>query len=136
MFLGGAIDQGDAPDWQGYVIERLQDTRLTLLNPRRSDWNEYATDEEVRAQIHWELTAQTQSALNVYAFTTNSLAPVTMLELGVYGSRKPASCVVCMEPGFYRSVNIEVTCAELGVTVVKSFDELIRYIRAFFRFFE
>ena len=110
IFLGGAIDQGRAPNWQRELVLALAGQHLTLLNPRRDDWDSGASEDTVKEQIIWEHNAQCASTLNVYAFPTGTTAPVTMLELGLFGARNPSSTVVWMDPGFYRSLNIEVSC--------------------------
>ena len=39
VFLAGSIEQGKAIDWQKYVTQKLQDTDITVLNPRRDNWD-------------------------------------------------------------------------------------------------
>ncbi len=39
IFLAGSIEMGKAIDWQSEVVNALADTDLTLLNPRRADWD-------------------------------------------------------------------------------------------------
>lgn len=39
VFLAGSIDQGKAINWQQQITDALQDTSLTILNPRRDDWD-------------------------------------------------------------------------------------------------
>jgi hypothetical protein len=39
IFLGGAIDQGKAANWQKKVVKHLKDLDVIVLNPRRDDWD-------------------------------------------------------------------------------------------------
>ena len=52
VFLAGAIDMGDAVDWQSQVIKKLKgQNNLVLINPRRKKFTPDTLDE----QIKWEL---------------------------------------------------------------------------------
>lgn len=39
VFLAGSIEQGKAEDWQTELTNRLKDANVTILNPRRDNWN-------------------------------------------------------------------------------------------------
>ena len=39
VFLAGSIEQGAADDWQTAVAAELQDLEITILNPRRDEWD-------------------------------------------------------------------------------------------------
>ncbi len=39
IFLAGAIDMGQAEDWQTKVSEAITQFDVLVLNPRRDDWD-------------------------------------------------------------------------------------------------
>ncbi len=51
LFLAGGIT--NCPDWQLELVERLKDTNLTLINPRRKNFQENNLELE-QQQISWE----------------------------------------------------------------------------------
>ncbi|MFD1959884.1 nucleoside 2-deoxyribosyltransferase domain-containing protein [Novosphingobium panipatense] len=61
VFLGGSIEMGAARDWQADLIAALSDEQVTVLNPRRPDWDPnwkpVASEPNFRQQVQWELAA-------------------------------------------------------------------------------
>ena len=113
MFIGGSIDNGAAEDWQAAVVKKYSDLQIAFVNPRRAMWNPDASDEEVRAQITWELDALDDVDSIVIYFHPQSKAPVALLELGLYATSKKIT-VIC-PPEFWRATNVEMVCTRLKI---------------------
>ena len=127
IFLGGAIDQGEAEDWQAKVVEALEDLDVTILNPRRdnwdSSWEQDIENKEFRQQVEWELKAQEDASLVLYVLLEDSKGPVTMLEIGHFAPDKDA--VLCIEEGFYRQGNLDIFAKRYKIPIYHDFDEML-----------
>ena len=127
IFLAGAIDQGQAEDWQAKVTEALQEFDITILNPRRDhwdpNWDQHAENPKFREQVEWELDAQEASDMVIFVFTKDSKAPITFLEFGLFAPHKDA--VVCAEEGFYRQGNLDIVAERHKIPMYHDLDEMI-----------
>jgi hypothetical protein len=127
IFLAGAIDQGQAEDWQEKVARALDGFDITILNPRREhwdpSWDQTPENPQFREQVNWELDAQEAADMVLFVFTKDSKAPITFLEFGLYAPKKDA--VVCCEEGFYRSGNIQIVAERLKVPVYDNLDDML-----------
>ena len=135
IFLAGAIDQGKAEDWQAKVSQALGEFDITILNPRRDDWDsswdQDADNPQFREQVEWELDAQDAADLIVFVFTKDSKAPITFLEFGLFAPKKEA--IVCAEEGFYRSGNLDIVAERHKVPMYHNLDEMIGDLQAVLR---
>jgi len=122
VFLGGAIDQGKAANWQEKVVKALGDLDGLILNPRRDDWEESIDNPEFRKQVEWELKAQEGADLRLYVLLDDSKGPVTMLEIGLFAKK---DSVLCIEEGFYRRGNLEVIAERYNVPIYRKLDEML-----------
>lgn len=120
IFLAGAIDMGAAVDWQAYVIDKLQDKRCILFNPRRATAFTPAMLDE---QIEWELDAMTHADAILMWFPKDSKAPVAMFETGLF--LESGKLYLGVEPGFYRARNLELTSQYFSRRIFGSLDELL-----------
>lgn len=127
IFLAGAIDQGKAEDWQSRVARYLDGLDITILNPRRDDWDsswEQTIDNpQFKEQVLWEVKAMEAADLIVFVFTKDSKAPITFFELGAFGTTKDA--IVCAEDGFYRQGNLDIYCEYFDIPIYHDLDEMI-----------
>ena len=127
IFLAGAIDQGQAEDWQEKVARALDEFDITILNPRRDhwdpSWDQTPENPEFRQQVEWELDAQEAADMVIFVFTKDSKAPITFLEFGLFAPKKDA--VVCAEDGFYRSGNLQIVSERLNVPYYDNLDEML-----------
>jgi Nucleoside 2-deoxyribosyltransferase like len=132
VFLAGSIDMGSATDWQAALAQQLAHVPGVLVNPRRLDWgNAPAADTDsgqLRDQIGWELEALEQADLVAFHFAPGTLAPITLLELGLVCCRQPA--VVCCPPDYWRHVNVRMLCERYGVPQVADLAGLAHSIAA------
>ena len=127
-FLAGSIEMGAAVDWQKEVIEKVKDLNVTILNPRRLDWDptwkQGPNEQPFRDQVIWELLSIAKSDLVFFYFDPNTKSPISLLELGlcVGGGKK---VIVCCPPTFYRYGNVKITCELTEVTVFDTLDEAV-----------
>lgn len=132
IFLGGSIDMGAAENWQERLTKDLSGYEdLVILNPRRDDWDSSWVQDptpgtQFYEQVEWELECQEQADLNVYYFTADSKAPITLLELGLFAQD---NVLVCCPKEFYRYGNVKMVCDRYAVTMVETYDDLIKLIR-------
>jgi len=124
VYLAGAIDMGDAENWQQDVISRFAGIEeMVLLNPRRSKF----TDAMEQAQIEWELEAMDDADLIFMWFPKESEAPISLLEMGLY--LRSGKLLLGVEVGYYRQRNIELTARRYNVTVFYSLDDLVQQVK-------
>lgn len=132
VFLAGSIDMGDAPRWQDTLVAALADTELTVLNPRRDDWDaswaQSIDDPRFCGQVEWELEGLERADLVAMVLDPGTRAPISLMELGLHaqGDR----LVVCCPPGFWRKGNVDIVCRRYGVPVVVTIEALIDQVRA------
>jgi len=134
IFLAGTIDMGKAADWQKMVEEKLSTFGewLTILNPRRDDWDDSweqsIDDPQFNEQVTWELDGQKAANLIIFCFAMDeegakeAKAPITLLELGMFHNKQ---AVVCCPQGFYRKGNVDIVCKRFGIPVYEDFDAML-----------
>jgi hypothetical protein len=123
VFLGGAIDMGDAPNWQAQIIEMLSGQEsLVLINPRRPSFTPDILDEQIR----WELEALEKADLIIIWFPVKAKAPISFLEVGLY--MNSGKLIVGAEEGFYRRRNLELTCEHFETPLRQSLGEIVHDI--------
>lgn len=130
IFLAGTIDNGNSVDWQKTVKEYAEKSpisdRLVLMNPRRADWNPNATVQDVEDQINWELDCLEKADAILMYIKGDSLAPITLLELGLH-ARGNKLHVVC-EEDYWRYTNVRVTCERYNVCLGNDLKEAMDYL--------
>jgi hypothetical protein len=116
VFLAGSIEMGRAEHWQSMVEQALADLPITILNPRRDEWDasweQSINNPQFREQVEWELEAQERASIIAMYFAPGTQAPITLLELGLFA--RSGKLVVCCPPGFWRRGNVQVVCARMG----------------------
>jgi hypothetical protein len=131
VFLAGSIDNNSAADWQTEVITKFANEDVTLLNPRRVEWNpEWEQDisnPEFAFQVNWELDALEAADLIMLYFDPNGPAPITLLELGLFAKSK--KIILCCPEGYWRRGNVQVVCERYGIEMVADLDALIQRTR-------
>jgi hypothetical protein len=125
VFLAGAIDMGEADDWQKEVIDSLKDVPCVILNPRRKDWDKSwkqdIENDKFREQVEWELKGLEQCSLIALCLTKDSKAPISLLEMGLHIS--DGRMIVHCPEGFYRKGNVDIVCEKYGVPVLQDFED-------------
>ena len=139
IFLGGSIDMGAAENWQERLSKDLADysDELVLVNPRRDDWDSSWVQDptpgtQFYEQVDWELEQQEDVSMIVYYFAAESKAPITLLELGIFGrglGPGPFNVIVCCPKEFYRYGNVKMVCDRYNIKMVESYDDLLEEMR-------
>lgn len=131
VFLAGSIEGDTAQKWQDIVIEKLADTSVTLLNPRRDEWDtswkQDINNPKFNEQVSWELEALEEADLVIMYFDKSTKSPISLLELGLFA--QSGKLVVCCPEGFWRKGNVDIVCERYGVTQVNSLKELIEEVK-------
>lgn len=131
VFLGGSIDMGGAPDWQAAMTAALSDMEVTVLNPRRADWNpdwrSEADEPEFLRQVEWELAALESADVIVMYFAPGTQSPISLLEMGLHA--RGGKLIVLAPAGFWRKGNVDITARAYGVRQVRTMDELTAAVR-------
>lgn len=128
VFLAGSIEMGKAENWQTKLTEQFKDTDVTILNPRRDDWDsswvQSIENAQFREQVEWELKALEDATHILMYFDPNTKSPISLLEFGLYA--QSGKLIVCCPDGFWRKGNVEIVCNRYHVPMVDSFDYLFR----------
>jgi hypothetical protein len=131
LFLAGSIEMDRAERWQDRVVADLSGVDVTILNPRRDNWDSTwkceIDNEQFREQVEWELDALEAADVIAMYFAPDTRAPITLLELGLYAKSKKA--IVCCPAGFWRKGNVDVVCARYGVHTEPDLASLISAAR-------
>lgn len=131
VFLAGSIEMGQAEPWQAAVEQEFANSAITVLNPRRDEWDasweQSICNPQFREQVEWELEAQERATVIAMYFAPATQSPITLLELGLFA--RSGKLVVCCPEGFWRRGNVEVVCARYGVPLVAGLPDLVQAIR-------
>jgi hypothetical protein len=131
VFPAGSIEMGSAEHWQAVVEEALADLPVTILNPRRDEWDasweQSIRDPRFSEQVEWELTGLEVGDVVAMYFAPATKAPVTLLELGLCA--RSNRLVVCCPEGYWRRGNIEVVCGRYAIPLVDNLPALISAVR-------
>jgi nucleoside 2-deoxyribosyltransferase len=120
IFLAGSIEMGKAIDWQSEIIALLGKRNLTVLNPRRKDWDsswkQDPANPQFREQVEWELNGLEAADIVFFYFDPKTQSPISLMELGLMLG-KSKEVVVCCPKEFHRWANVVITCQSEGVEV-------------------
>ncbi|KAK7537060.1 uncharacterized protein J3D65DRAFT_364538 [Phyllosticta citribraziliensis] len=128
VFLAGSIEMGKAVDWQTEITSTLSHLPITIMNPRRPDWNndwkQDISDPRFKEQVDWELDCQDRADVIAMYYDKGTQSPITLLELGLYA--KSRRIVVACPEGYWRRGNVQVVCDRYGVELLGSLEELVK----------
>lgn len=131
IFLAGSIEMGAAVNWQEQVTTALEGKDITILNPRRDDWDsswvQSINNDQFREQVEWELDALSKADGIIMYFDPNTKSPISLLELGLH-ARHPG-LVVCCPEGFWRKGNVDVVCKKYDIAQIPTLEELIAKLK-------
>lgn len=131
LFLAGSIEMGKAVDWQTKITNALADMPVTILNPRRDDWDssweQKASNKQFAKQVNWELDALNVVECIAMYFDPSTKSPISLLELGLHAKNR--NLIVCCPEGFWRKGNVDIVCQRNSITQVNTLDELIEAVR-------
>lgn len=133
VFLAGSIEMGAAEPWQQKLTEALKDLDVTVLNPRRDDWDktwkQSADFPQFREQVEWELEGQENSDVIALYFDPQTKSPISLLELGLFGDSSDTQMVVFCPEGFFRKGNVDIVCERYEIEQAKDWDEFVAKVR-------
>lgn len=141
IFLAGSIEMGTAEDWQKRVTKKLEASDLVInyplniFNPRRDDWNpdlkQEKNDPTFYQQVTWELDHLDMSTVIAMYFASDTLSPISLLELGLYA--QTGKLVVLCPNNFWRNGNVDILCSRYGIPIFTNEDawlvEIINRLR-------
>jgi hypothetical protein len=126
VFLAGSIEMGKARLWQDELTKLLSDMKITVLNPRREDWNKEWKQETdfgpFKQQVDWEMDHLEVADVIALYFQPGTMSPISLLELGLHAASRKV--IVCCPKDFWRRGNVEIVCMRYGLTMVETFEEL------------
>ncbi len=104
IFLAGGIT--GCPDWQQDMRRRLDQTSLTLINPRRADFP-IGDPGAAQDQIKWEHEHLHRASGIMFWFCAETLNPIVLYELGAWSTTdKPI--FVGVHPDYKRIQDVEI----------------------------
>lgn len=131
VFLCGSIDGNTAENWQERLTTELNDLDITVVNPRRDDWNnewkEDISNSQFREQVEWELDSQDDVDVIPVYFDPKGKAPITLLELGLYADT--GKMIVCCPTGYWKRGNVEIVCKRYGIPFYSDFKPFVSAVR-------
>lgn len=130
LFLAGSIEMGTAEKWQDRVCKFFEYSEITILNPRRDDWDssweQKESNDQFREQVMWEIKGQEVADYILMYFDPNTKAPITLLELGLFAESEKL-IVVCPD-GFWRKGNVEVVCKYHEIPLYNDLDKALQVL--------
>lgn len=126
VFLAGGIT--NCGDWQQDMVNLLKDSNLTILNPRRIDFDIAKVDNTIE-QINWECKTMWESDLVVFWFPQETVCPITLFELGLNLGRWK-KVLVGVHPNYSRKLDLEVQVPlyNRNIKIANSIHELAEQI--------
>lgn len=137
IFLAGSIEQGKAALWQRDTLVELQDLPVTVFNPRREVWDDQMVQDisnpVFKEQVDWELDMLEKADIVFMYFQSETLSPITLLELGVVATWKdmaddPPYVILVCEPGFWRRGNVQIVCERAGIRVLPTLERGVNHL--------
>lgn len=129
LFLAGGIT--NCPDWQADLVELLEDTDLTVFNPRRKH---FPIDDPNAAhdQIKWEFDHLRKAASISFWFPKESICPIALYELGAWSMTEKPLFVGC-HPEYQRRLDIEEQTSLIrpGINIVYALNDLASQIKIY-----
>lgn len=104
VFLAGGIS--NCPNWQHELANKLRDTELFLINPRRHNFP-MGDQVEGEKQIKWEHNYLRRANVVSFWFPEETLCPITLFELGAVSATDKPLFVGC-HPNYKRKFDIEI----------------------------
>lgn len=122
IFLGGSIEDGNAPNWQPEAAQILDKMGYDVYNPRREKWGTLE-QKELEFQINWELTGIETADIVLINLVSGTKSPISLLELGLCAGNPYMTPYVVCQPDFYRYTNVKVVCDRFGLKLLSSLEE-------------
>jgi hypothetical protein len=131
LILYGSISQDTTTNWQNDLASSLSDLPIAILNPHRDDWDSTWIEDisfpKFKEQVEWEMDYAKVADIIVFYFGATTLAPISLLELGMYAGT--GKVVVCCEKEFKKKGNVQMVCHRYDIPLMYSLDELKEKVR-------
>jgi len=131
VFLAGSIEMGNSIDWQSNVIDEMENSNITIYNPRRdkwnSEWEQLERSPEFNFQVNWELNRLDQSDVILMNFLPDTKSPISLLELGLYATS--GKIIVVCPDGFWRKGNVQIICTRNNIPLFNNLEDGIGALR-------
>ena len=127
LFLAGGIS--NCHNWQSALVKSLQDTDLTILNPRRKFFPIDRLD-IIKEQIEWEYNHLSKTSAVSFWFPPETLCPITLFELGKQSiDKKPL--FIGVDPNYQRKVDVKIQIGLIrpNIKIVYSLENLTEQIK-------
>lgn len=136
LFLAGSIEQGTAPQWQldatRHFQTRFQNEPLTVVNPRRENWDasmeQKFENREFNWQVSFELDHLEKADAVVMWLQPGTLSPISLFEFGLLAGWTSMGglnkLVIGCPDGFWRKGNVEVVTNRYRLQLVSTMDDL------------
>lgn len=106
IFLAGGIS--NIWNWQEVVVSELNKVLgpdVICFNPRRDNFDMSNTKEAIR-QIRWEHLWLTHADIIAFWFSSETLQPITLFELGTHTANRNKKIVVGVHPDYQRDFDV------------------------------
>lgn len=131
VFLAGSIEMGAAEDWQSELPKQFETANITFYNPRRdewdSSWEQKQSASNFNDQVNWEMNKLEEAHIIFMYFSPETKSPISLLELGAYGSS--GKMIVCCPDGFWRKGNVEIFCTRHNIPVFNKMEDAVGALR-------
>ena len=127
-FMGGGIS--NCPEWQRDLAYELADLNITLLNPRRENFDIHDPFQK-EDQVAWEFNSiEAANSVSLW-FCKETLNPIVLLELGRMLEKKDKPLFVGADPDYQRieDVLLQLKHGRPEVEMTYSIPDLARNIR-------
>lgn len=126
VFLAGGIT--NCPDWQSEVVNNLENTNITIFNPRRKNFPIHDPNASLD-QIEWEFNKLREADILSFWFSRGSLNPIVLFEYGSALEREKL-IVVGVDVDYERKQDIilQTSLIRPDMNIVLSIEDLVREI--------
>ncbi len=125
------VSIGKSIDWQEVLVSELNDLDITILNPRRSEWDsswlQSIDNSFFREQVEWELAALEASTHIFMYFEPGSYSPISLLELGLHAAS--GKIIAVYSDGFWKKGNVDIVGSKFGFPVFQDMSEGLEYLK-------
>lgn len=122
VFLAGTTSKvGDEPDWRDSLTRQLSRLPITVINPippNWVDWPEEISFKPFREQVEWELDMQEKADIVLIYYGPHTLAPISLLELGLCAPTKKA--IVCCDKEYKKRGNVQIVARRYGLEFLEN----------------
>lgn len=125
LFIAGGIT--GCENWQNELVNFLKNEEITLLNPRREEFDQTIKEEE---QIEWEFEHLKKAEAVSFWFPEETLCPITLFELSKQTALNK-TIFIGIHPNYKRKndVIIQTKLARPEVKIVYSLKDLAKQIK-------